>query len=352
MKGSRIFFVLMAVLLMAISAILLGMPKQFVWNPTFLHTDRQPFGCYVFDSVLVQSLPKGYHVTDKTLYQLEEESYDGKFAVLAVMDQMNIDKIEAEYAHRLAKRGCKVMIVSGMDAVADSLFDVSFLWRTDFKLARLRRLYNDTDLDTIRWMAYPAAYPHSEYRFNHTLMSSFLACDSAATGIDTVATAHLNQPVAMAQRYGKGEIIYVSMPLLFTNYGVLDRNTSPFLFRLLSLIADMPVYRTEAYMDNHEILGDTESLSPLREFIKRPALRWALYLALIGVVLFMIFTARRRQRVIPVMEPPKNRTLEFIQLIGTLYWQRDRRKKRNHTKTVETNIKSITQKIWKNKDWI
>jgi hypothetical protein len=36
----------------------------------------------------------------------------------------------------------------------------------------------------------------------------------------------------------------------------------------------------------------------------------------------MLFTARRRQRVIPVVEKPKNKSLEFVQLIGTLYYHR------------------------------
>jgi hypothetical protein len=36
----------------------------------------------------------------------------------------------------------------------------------------------------------------------------------------------------------------------------------------------------------------------------------------------MTFGARRRQKAIPVVEPPANRQLEFVQLIGTLYHQR------------------------------
>jgi uncharacterized membrane protein YeiB len=38
------------------------MPRTFTWKATFAHADRQPFGCYVFDSVMAQSMPKGYSV--------------------------------------------------------------------------------------------------------------------------------------------------------------------------------------------------------------------------------------------------------------------------------------------------
>ena len=33
------------------------MPRTFTWKATFAHADRQPFGCYVFDSVMAQSMP-------------------------------------------------------------------------------------------------------------------------------------------------------------------------------------------------------------------------------------------------------------------------------------------------------
>ena len=36
----------------------------------------------------------------------------------------------------------------------------------------------------------------------------------------------------------------------------------------------------------------------------------------------MVFTAKRRQRIIPEVEKPKNRNLEFVKLIGTLYYQK------------------------------
>jgi hypothetical protein len=36
----------------------------------------------------------------------------------------------------------------------------------------------------------------------------------------------------------------------------------------------------------------------------------------------MIFTAKRRQKVIPIVRPPANEMLRFTQLIGNLYYQR------------------------------
>ena len=109
------------------------------------------------------------------------------------------------------------------------------------------------------------------------------------------------------------------MPFAFTNYGVLDRQLSPVVMRLMTQIADRPVVRTTAYMKSSAEY-DAE-LSPMRYILSHKPLRNAWYLAALTLVLFCGFKARRRQRVIPVISKPKNHSLEFAKLIGTLYYQ-------------------------------
>jgi hypothetical protein len=62
--------------------------------------------------------------------------------------------------------------------------------------------------------------------------------------------------------------------------------------------------------------------SPLRYWLQNAPLRWCVYLTLLGLLLFCVFYARRRQRVIPVVKQPENKSLEFVKLIGTLYYQK------------------------------
>ena len=59
----------------------------------------------------------------------------------------------------------------------------------------------------------------------------------------------MHVPVAMSCSWGKGEIILVSTPLLFTNYGVLDGKNAAYIFRLLSQIGEFPIIRTEGYLE-------------------------------------------------------------------------------------------------------
>lgn len=392
MKSSRNFLFAMLVLFVLFCLLQVNLPKKFVWSPTFSHVDKQPFGCFVFDSVLTQSLPNGYHVTKKTFFQLDQEHAKEKISVLMVVDQHNLKQLDVKYLCNIARRGGKVMVVasSSLDdgRNADTVV-VDELERT-FKVRIEDGLYfslrgilaglkaHDNDMyDTIYWNNRETMYAAQSYRMFYNMVGGTLFVDSVPkvkrlaytlstagydykhdslyvgdfTRFDTIVDkkerieridtfAIKKIPVAVSVPYGKGEVIFVSSPLLFTNYGMLEGNTSVYIFRLMSYLADLPVYRTEAYVKTDAMLVAEQS--PFREFIKRPPLRWALYLALLGVVLFMIFTARRRQRVIPIMSKPANRSLEFIQLIGTLYYQR-----KDHVDLVRKKFKLFAEELRK-----
>lgn len=382
----------MLVLFVLFCLLQVNLPKKFVWSPTFSHVDKQPLGCFVFDSVLTQSLPNGYHVTKKTFFQLDQEHAKEKISVLMVVDQQDLKQLDVKYLCNIARRGGKVMVVAsssfddGRNAdtvVVDELertFNVRIEDGTYFSLrgilAGLKAHDNDM-YDTIYWNNRETMYAAQSYRMFYNMVGGTLFVDSVPkvkrlaytlstagydykhdslyvgdfTGFDTIVDekerieridtfAIKKVPTAVSVPYGKGEVIFVSSPLLFTNYGMLEGNTFVYIFRLMSYLADLPVYRTEAYVKTDAMLVAEQS--PFREFIKRPPLRWALYLALLGVVLFMIFTARRRQRVIPIMSKPANRSLEFIQLIGTLYYQR-----KDHVDLVRKKFKLFAEELRK-----
>lgn len=392
MKSSRNFLFSMFVLFVLFCLLQVNLPKKFVWSPTFSHVDKQPLGCFVFDSILAQSLPNGYHVTKKTFFQLDQEHAKEKISVLMVVNQQDLKQLDVKYLCNIARRGGKVMVVasSSLDdgrnadtVVVDELERTFKVKIEDGMFFSLRGILaglkaHDNDMyDTIYWNNRETMYAAQSYRMFYNMVGGTLFVDSVPkvkrlaytlstagydykydslyvgdfTRFDTIVDkkerigridtfAIKKVPAAVSVPYGKGEVIFVSSPLLFTNYGMLEGNTFVYIFRLMSYLADLPVYRTEAYVKTDAMLVAEQS--PFREFIKRPPLRWALYLALLGVVLFMIFTARRRQRVIPIMSKPANRSLEFIQLIGTLYYQR-----KDHVDLVRKKFKLFAEELRK-----
>jgi hypothetical protein len=69
-------------------------------------------------------------------------------------------------------------------------------------------------------------------------------------------------------------------------------------------------------------VGRLESSTPLRFILTHPPLAWAYYVTVLALLLFMIFEAKRKQRIIPILPPLQNTSLEFVGTIGNLYYQR------------------------------
>ena len=328
MKINRSFLVFLLFFLLLVLSLEYHLPRQFVWVPTFSHTDKQPLGCALFDSLLSVSLPQGYALTRETFYQLEKDSASRR-GVLVVAGLLEGSQADVDALLRMAERGDKVMLVSTIfpQLLEDTLhFYCTYSHFTSVAFQEYL-IHNYFRCDTLRWIEDDCYASHSYQVYPPFLDSCLRSKDSLSLGKDSLQMRPLavktstGDVLAMACPWGKGEIILVSTPLLFTNYGVTDGNTVYYLFRLLSRMGDLPIVRSEGYT------RDTaqKQLSPFRYLLSHPPLRWALYLSMLTIVLFMCFTARRRQRAIPVVEAPKNRSLEFIELIGTLYFQRGNR---------------------------
>lgn len=115
---------------------------------------------------------------------------------------------------------------------------------------------------------------------------------------------------------GSGEVVVSTLPHAFTNVHVLDPATRDYAFRALAYLP-----RQAVWWDEHHKPLRVEAGTPLRYVLAQPALRWAYYVALAGVLLLVLFEARRRQRPIPVVPPPANTSVEFVETVGRLYYQ-------------------------------
>ena len=339
MKGSRWFIMGIMAFLLVMFAVEYHMPKKFVWTPTFSHYDKQPFGCALFDSILSSSLPLGYSLSSKTFYQLEQEDTLHNRAILIIDKHLKFRELDVESLLKMAERGNKIMLVSTLfgEELEDTLkFSCSYSYFSPMMMKKYASSL--VGKDSVYWVGDTAVYSRQLYRFYPILCSSYfrnynslpfqrLAEKDLAGGMDDVVVdedtakvyGNYHPSMAFVRPWGKGEIILVSTPLLFTNYGVLDGDNATYLFRLLSRMKDLPIVRTEAYQQGIEQLQK----SPLSYFLSQRPLRWAIYLTMIAILLFMIFTAKRRQRAIPVIPEPENRSLEFTKLIGTLYYQKN-----------------------------
>ncbi|MBC5833579.1 DUF4350 domain-containing protein [Flavobacterium sp. F372] len=137
-------------------------------------------------------------------------------------------------------------------------------------------------------------------------------------------------------KHGEGKFVLHLQPIAFTNYYLL-KNNYKYIETVCSHIDSETIYWS--------VEGSQESSisdSPLRFIFSQPALKWAWYLGLFGIIIFMLFNAKRRQRIIPITEPVKNTTVEFAKTIGNLYFL-----EKNHKDIAEKKIVYFLEKIRK-----
>jgi len=338
---SRKSVIALIVLVLVFFIIQLRMPKKWDWTPTWSPTDNNPFGCLLMDSVLKGSLPHGrYKVARTTLWQLAH-SRDSLSNVLWVTETATLDVSTTRIIRRMMARGQRVMIVAGETrfmAIDNTRYDrqwgIAIRMGDRFTVADVLNLrQSHTEMDTIAWKD-SLGHAVRKYQVLRPMTNNVidLADGNEGKQWEPIITSRGyvvegdRDPYVYAarRRFGRGEIVVVAMPLMFTNYGMIEGETNEVVFRLLSEMSGRPLVRiTDRQSDKTD--GQVEQ-SPLRVVFKDPTLWWPFYTALAVLVLFFVFTARRRQRAIPVVRPPVNHTLEFTRLIGTLFYQRHDRK--------------------------
>ena len=347
MKGSRLYVLLLFAFLVIVFIAELNAPRKFVWKPTYDKYDREPFGSYVFDDVLSSSIDD-YSVVNKTFYQVfQDDSVSGGRAFLLTEEYFHFNVTDIEYIYKLVHLGNQIMICSENlpYRLKDTLrYEVNREKNASFTVKNITVSHDRDSIffgpDTLHpvqiFEVFPLIHPVSIIYHERNLSdatdyegddkeenghssdettSGFtpINCDS----VETLVWNNQNKPLAVRAFIGKGEIILVSTPLMFTNFGMLDGSNASYAFRLLSCMKEKRLIRIEAYGKH-----DDKPQTPLRYILSKVPLRWATYTGMALLILFMIFTAKRRQRIIPVVTAPQNRSLGFMQLISNLYYQK------------------------------
>jgi hypothetical protein len=135
--------------------------------------------------------------------------------------------------------------------------------------------------------------------------------------------------------YGEGTFYLHTQPVAFTNFHLLKSNHHEYAQKVLSYIpkGDVFWYTKD---QNGTIISD----SPLRYVMSQPALKWAWYIFLMGMLIFILFNAKRKQRIVPIIKPLSNTTVDFTKTIGNLYYQEG-----DHNTIMDKKIIYFLEKI-------
>ena len=128
--------------------------------------------------------------------------------------------------------------------------------------------------------------------------------------------------------HGKGRFLLHTNPIAFSNFSLLRLETRPYAAGVFSYLSEGNIY-WDAVSRVPEAVGRRRNGSsqsqadehPLTYILKQPALAWAWYLIAALAFTWLIFRAKRRQRVIPVLPKNENSSYEFISTIAHLHFR-------------------------------
>ncbi len=329
----KIYLIALVVLFAAVTVIEFSKPRPLNWTKTFNETHKHPFGTFIFYSELRNLFPysevKDLGVTVYEYfngsYNWERNDYDIHGTYIYLDEAMEMDEISAGELLDFVSYGNDAFISSGYlpQIIKDSL-DINL--EVDYNLTGKADLY----------------LVNSRIRADSTRIERGLT-NIFFSEVDTLNTIVLGTQRFNKERkvnfikveYGDGYFYLHLQPVIFTNYYLLRGENKEYAAGVLSYLSDETIF-----FDSRNKNRNFLSQSPMRYILSQPALRWAWLMGLLSIIAFILFNAKRKQRIVPVLKPNENSTVAFTKTIGNLYYET-----RDHTNIIDKKITYFLEHI-------
>ena len=313
-KTIKLYVIVLFLLFVGAIAIEFSKPQPINWSPTYNETQKIPYGTYIFYNELeslfptspVQDLgvtPYEYFID---LYDWETDSYLTRGTYMYIDEVMTIDEVSAQELLDFASYGNELFISSSYlpELFQDSLKletenEYNFIGRAELSLANSRFKSDSITIDR---------------GLNDIHFTKLDSATTTVLGYQKFLSQERINYIKVA--YGDGHIFLHLQPTVFTNYNLLKKNNSKYTAAVMSYLDDDTIFYDSRQKNRNEL-----SNSPMRFILSKPALRWAWYISLLALLVFVIFNAKRKQRIVKVIKPLENTTVAFTKTIGNLYYE-------------------------------
>ena len=309
MSRQTTIFIVFGVFVIGLVAVIAAMmPKEVNWSPTYEPRHKMPLGLYVLDNeapkLFKQQEIKKFSVTPYEFFDdkfdYDKHTYTTKGTYLDIKDHNTLDEASAMELLYFAEHGNTVVL--SMKDFPPVLLDTLNL--------RLSGDYFPADSISFRLKKDSGKYWYAKGA-GYTAFDSIEK--SGATVLGYQNTPKGEKPNFIRVGFGDGQFLLHTQPAAFSNYYLLKGSRHHYAEKVLSYIPKGNIYW-------HSGLRNL-STSKLRFIESQPALYSAMWLGIVGIIIFILFNAQRRQRIIPEIKPVRNTTLDFTKTIGNLYYQ-------------------------------
>ncbi|SMP19294.1 hypothetical protein [Chryseobacterium profundimaris] len=299
-KTFKIYAVIFIVVMIILVLFETNKTERTDWRKNFDISQKSPFGLFVFNSevnALFKNKIKKTSETPYDYYQADKKPHN----ILVIEEEIDKESWN-KILNQVSEGSDAMLIVSEMPKeISDSIgyYDSQISFEDENVLKLTDKKFTN---DFIHLDKFPSGRGFTFIKPGVEVLGK------------TVEKNNTDQANFIKIRFGKGNVYVHCEPLFITNYYLLKRGNVRYAQDVFS------------YLDNRETIWFVENDAKVSQFflrfiLSKPALKYAWWVLLGGLVLFIFFNAKRKQRIVPIIEPLKNTSVDFVKSIGNLYLQ-------------------------------
>lgn len=326
-------------------------PKAINWRDSFSASDKIPLGCFVLYNELKNQSEFSLKTSEYNLFDyLKTLDSTQKHTILLINNYINLDDNLSDALLKFTENGNTVFVSSKFfysklldtfnieyhrgyskffkeptvhrfsnpnlksnETLFDAVIENSFFTSIDTTKTIVLGTFEFADQNLVKDIKELSQEQDTDLNFDND--EDFDDEENYFDYDNFDYTNHKINFIKMPVGEKGGSFIIHANPFALTNYHLLKGNEA-YAAGVLAYLPKQTIIWDNYYKSGRRVIG-----SPLRFILSNPPLKWSFYLVLFGLLLFVIFRGKRTQRIIPVVKPLKNATVDFTQTIGDLYYQ-------------------------------
>ena len=312
------------------------------WDDKYGWDSKDPYGTNIMHEMITESviakkaLSLNNFSTFDSLVQLDEQN-----TYLFLGEQFGIYDHELNSILEAVKKGSDVFIISSN--LTANIFD-SLMPKTTYRCDYAEEL-------AINW-------EKKTYNMNYLYQRDTLAlawkffinAPVESDSVEFLSTVQ-GRPNFLQLKRGKGSIYVHSNPACFFNYQLLRKDGLAYAKQVVKkLDAEKKVYylefgRLDETLQNEEEMFEDEGKkddSYLQFVFQSPSLIAAMLLSIFGLLLFVMFRAKRMRPQVEVIKPKRNMSKVFVETVSSIY-----RNKENPSAILQLHKKNFYTTVYK-----
>jgi len=311
------FIIPVSIVFIVLVVIKIFTPEPTDWSMSFSKNDKIPFGSFILFDQLNAIFPgQKIESTNLPFYNITSERKIENKNIIIICNRFEPDELDAKVLRKLLENGNDIFIAANGFGI-QQIDSLNIFTNYSF--------FDGFDSASVNFIN-PNLKRHKDYRFSkgnyHQYFQSF-----DTSKVTLLGTNEIDFATFLNVKIGKGNLYLHSIPNIFTNYNIL-KSDRDYISKCFSYLTVRDVIWDEYYKEVNKYQS-----TPLRYILSQPSLRWAYFTLILSLLFFVIFKGRRDQRIIPVVKPLANTTIEFVNTVGNLYF-----KQSNHKNIAEKKI--------------